>query len=304
MSLSRAESIAKMEQTKKNTEVWKRMMAERKANLEAEEEEYWSDPLREEKEAKLRRERTMGRIYGEIEEKRKKMEAKAQEIKEKYKNQLEQQKLNSPLDRALAETKRVLEEKRIEQLESSTSSTSQVSYSENGRPRLPGDKDMTMGEIEEEVFEKSDVTTDMVRIEVDSSYNVAQSDPPMRKHCFKYSIKITNLSTTDDIQLTSRKFEIQTVGMSKKDVVKGEGVTGRQPILKPGEVFQYSSTAPLSVRPIGTTIVAARMSGSYMYKILKEGAEEEREAELGKFHFIFPPSQRVKPVESDDDEDE
>lgn len=306
MSLSRAESIAKMEQSKKNAQVWRRMMAERKANLEAEEEEYWSDPLREEKEAKKRRERTMGKIYGELEEKRKKMEAQAKEIKEKYKDQMEQYKMQSPLEKALEETKKVLEEKKIQELESSTSASSQeVSYSENGRPRLPGDRDMTMGEIEEEVFQTSDVVTDNVRIEVESSYSGKQSDPAMRKHCFKYSIKITNLSKVDDIQLTSRKFEIQTVGMSRKDIVQGDGVTGRQPILKPGEVFQYSSTAPLSVRPIGTTVVAARMRGSYMYKILTgNGEPEEREAELGKFHFIFPESQWVQPVDYDDNEPE
>ena len=313
MSLSRAESIAKMEQTKRNAEVWRRMMAERKANLEKEEEEYWRDPLKEEKEARLRREKTMSKIYGEIEEKRKEMETKAKEIKEKYKKQLEDQKMNSPLERAIAETKKILEGDKIDkdkkELESASASlSSAISYTENGRPRLPGDKDMTMGEIEEEVFESSDVTTGDVRIQVESSYNEAQSDPAMRKHCFKYTIKITNLSATSEIQLTSRKFEIQTVGMSKKDIVQGDGVTGRQPTLKPREVFEYSSTAPLSVRPLGTTIVAARMSGSYMYKVLQGGVTEsnteELEAKLGKFHFVFPPSQRVQSVKSEDEDDD
>lgn len=306
MSLSRAESIAKTEQSKRNALVWKRMMAERKANMEAEEEEYWNDPLKDEKDAKRRREKMMGKIYGEIEEKRKTMEARAKEIQEKYREQAEQQKLSSPLERAIAETQKALEQQRIvegkEQLES-VSTPSSAANSENGRPRLPGDNDMTMGEIQGAVYESSDVTTGMVRIEVDSSYNPSQSDPPMRKHCFKYNIKITNLNPTEKIQLTSRKFEIQTVGMSKKDVVQGEGVTGRQPILHPGEVFQYSSTAPLSVRPLGTTIVAARMSGTYFYKVLNH--EEQhivKEAELGTFHFVFPPSQRVQPVDYTDEE--
>jgi hypothetical protein len=45
------------------------------------------------------------------------------------------------------------------------------------------------------------------------------------------------------------------------------------PVLKPGEVFEYTSTAPLSVRPIGTTIIAARMKGEYKYIVLVEAQE-------------------------------
>merc|ERR1712032_670666 len=79
------------------------------------------------------------------------------------------------------------------------------------------------------------------------------------------------------------------------------------------------STAPLSVRPIGTTIIAARMKGEYRYvtlaagqstatdEQLKSGGEDV--AELGTFHFIFPEDQRVLPFRStdsstDDEDDE
>lgn len=308
MSLSRAEGIAKIEQSKKNKEIWKRMIAEREANELKEEEEYWNDPLKEEKDAKARRERSMSKIYGELEEKRKKMEARAAEIQEKYKDLMKEEMLNNPLDRAIAETKEVLEKKQIqkgkETLESSSATSSQITYSESGRPRIPGDRDVALGEIDEsKVFESSDTTTDILRVQVDSSYNPSDSDPPARKHCFKYSIQIMNLSSTQTIQLTSRKFQIQTVGTSKKDIVQGEGVTGSQPILKPGEKFEYTSTAPLSVRPLGTTIVAARMKGSYKYKILGgNNNEEEKEAELGTFHFVFPLSQRVQPCKNEDED--
>ena len=136
----------------------------------------------------------------------------------------------------------------------------------------------------------------------------------MRKHCFQYTIRITNSSPTDTIQLLGRRFEIQTVGSSMKDVVQGEGVTGRTPVLKPGEVFEYTSTAPLSVRPIGTTIVAARMKGEYRYEVLAEGQSTATDAQvesggnetadLGTFHFIFPEDQRVKPYRAEEDEDD
>merc|ERR1719491_853237 len=99
-----------------------------------------------------------------------------------------------------------------------------------------------------------------------------------------------------------------------KDVVQGEGVTGRQPVLAPGEVFEYTSTAPLSVRPIGTTIIAARMRGEYKYVTLEPGQENANEeqvksggdasATMGMFHFVFPEEQRVKPIRSTGDEDD
>jgi ApaG protein len=185
-----------------------------------------------------------------------------------------------------------------------------------GRPRLPGDEDVTRGEIDFPVEPSSSTVTGPLKVEVSSVYNNEQSDPPMRKHCFQYTIRITNNSPTDTIQLLGRRFEIQTVGSSMKDVVQGEGVTGRTPVLKPGEVFEYTSTAPLSVRPIGTTIIAARMRGEYRYVVLEAGQETATDeqikdggnqtADLGTFHFIFPEEQRVKPfrAETDDDDDE
>jgi len=157
-------------------------------------------------------------------------------------------------------------------------------------------------------------TTDSLTVEVSSTYKSEQSDPPMRKHCFQYTIRITNNSDDDTIQLLGRRFEIQTVGSSMKNIVQGEGVTGRQPILKPGEVFEYTSTAPLSVRPLGTTIIAARMKGAYNYIVLKPGQETATEeqvksggdgnAQLGMFHFVFPEEQRVMPARATEDEEE
>jgi len=198
-----------------------------------------------------------------------------------------------------------------------------------GRPRLPGDPDIKRGEIHfgdggemsstaeaEANLASSTAESGPIMVKVTSSYNTDQSDPPMRKHCFQYTIRITNNSDTDTVQLLSRRFEIQTVGSSMKDVVQGEGVTGRQPVLAPGEVFEYTSTAPLSVRPIGTTIIAARMRGEYKYVTLTPGQESANEeqvksggdasATMGMFHFVFPEEQRVKPIRStgDDDDDE
>lgn len=311
---------------------------------------------REDKEAKERRERTMKRIMGEIEEENKKREERAKEmlgqLPELPKDNVSS--LNKALEEATEDVKRLRKmrregrglgevsddadltfmnpEDRLAAADAGVSAKSSESKgsaakareaaaaeASGGRPRLPGDEDVTRGEIDITTESGSTTTSGPLTVEVTSTYNTAQSDPPMRKHCFQYTIRITNNSETDTIQLLSRRFEIQTVGSSMKDVVQGEGVTGRTPILKPGEVFEYTSTAPLSVRPIATTIIAARMKGEYKYVTLADGQETatdeqvkeggDASAELGMFHFVFPEEQRVKPVaaaydEDDDDEDE
>merc|ERR1740124_1291600 len=100
-----------------------------------------------------------------------------------------------------------------------------------GRPRLPGDADIKQGEIHfgdnatdqsEKMLSSSTAESGPITVQVTSSYNTDQSDPPMRKHCFQYTIRIANNSPTDTVQLLSRRFEIQTVGSSMKDVVQGE----------------------------------------------------------------------------------
>lgn len=308
---------------------------------------------REDKEAQARRERTMRRIMGEIEEENKKREERAKELlgqlPELPKDNVSS--LNKALEEARDDVKRLRKMRREGRGLGEVSEDADLTFinpedrlaatdaglsaetskpkgsaarareaaaaeAAGGRPRLPGDGDVTRGEIDIPIESFSAKTTGPLTVEVSSTYNTAQSDPPMRKHCFQYTIRITNNSPTDTIQLLSRRFEIQTVGSSMKDVVQGQGVTGRTPILKPGEVFEYTSTAPLSVRPIATTIIAARMKGEYKYVTLSMGQETATEeqikeggnasAELGMFHFVFPEEQRVKPVTAvyDDDDDE
>jgi len=312
------------------------MMAERRKNLEQAQQQYEEDMrnpgLREDREAKERRERTMRRLMGEIEEDNKKKRDRAKDLLGKLPETPESR--TKAMEKALQEARDEVKKIRREQLgkesvsdtpsavetdgkKSSAALAREAAAAEaaGGRPRLPGDEDVTKGEIDITVEPSSSTTTGPLQVEVSSVYNKEQSDPPMRKHCFQYTIRITNNSPAETIQLLGRRFEIQTVGSSMKDVVQGEGVTGRTPVLKPGEVFEYTSTAPLSVRPIGTTIIAARMRGEYRYVTLVEGQETATEdqvkaggestADLGTFHFIFPEDQRVKPFRAeDDDEDE
>ena len=81
-----------------------------------------------------------------------------------------------------------------------------------------------------------------------------QSDPAKNKYVFTYTITITN---TGDVaaQLVSRHWII-TDGDHQVQEVKGLGVVGQQPMLKPGESFEYTSGTSISTA-VGT------MRGTY-----------------------------------------
>jgi len=352
ISAGRAAAVLEREIRAERVARGRAMMAERRKNMEKAQQQFEEDMrnpgLREDREAKERRERTMRRIMGEIEEDKKKREERAKDILGKVPDAPDDRmtSMEKALDEARSEVKDLRRKLLGKEGEGSIGGgagtlgfaddedddddvagggTAEKSGADKareaaaaeasgGRPRLPGDPDVTQGEVENTAASSSITTTGPLQVQVTSTYNKEASDPPMRKHCFQYTIRITNNSPTDTIQLLGRRFEIQTVGASMKDVVEGEGVTGRTPVLKPGEVFEYTSTAPLSVRPLGTTIIAARMRGEYRYAVLgaqqetatpeqlKEGGQSS--AELGAFHFVFPEDQRVQPFRAEDEDDE
>ena len=84
-----------------------------------------------------------------------------------------------------------------------------------------------------------------------------QSDPGKSQFVFSYTITITN---TGDIaaQLVSRHWII-TDAEHKVQEVKGIGVVGQQPLLKPGESFEYTSGVSIATA-VGT------MRGSYQMR--------------------------------------
>lgn len=89
---------------------------------------------------------------------------------------------------------------------------------------------------------------------VESSFVPEQSDPDKNSYLFVYRIQIRNTGQYP-AQLISRQWLI-TDSNQKVQEVRGLGVVGQQPTLKPGEHFEYTSTCPLST-PVGT------MRGSY-----------------------------------------
>ena len=97
-------------------------------------------------------------------------------------------------------------------------------------------------------------TTRHIRIVVRPQFLENQSQPDQGKFVWAYTITMENLSG-DTVQLLTRHWII-TDGIGHKQEVKGDGVIGEQPTLRPGDSFQYTSGCPLST-PSGV------MSGSY-----------------------------------------
>ena len=95
-----------------------------------------------------------------------------------------------------------------------------------------------------------------VQIDVLPQYVAEQSDPLQKIFAFAYTVTVTNTGTVP-AQLISRHWQIQDESGRSEDV-NGLGVVGQQPLLRPGESFQYTSGCRLHA-PSGT------MRGSYFF---------------------------------------
>ena len=98
--------------------------------------------------------------------------------------------------------------------------------------------------------------TDKYQIEIHPmpQYIPEQSDPENDRYIFAYTITIKNVGSVA-AQLVSRHWII-TDGNNEVQEVRGLGVVGKQPLLQPGESFQYTSGSSMTTT-IGT------MKGTY-----------------------------------------
>ena len=96
-------------------------------------------------------------------------------------------------------------------------------------------------------------TTDL-HIEVLTQYVAEESNPTLSQYLFAYTINIRNMGPVA-AQIISRHWIIED-GNNNEQTVSGLGVVGQQPLIRAGEVFEYTSACPLST-PFGT------MRGSY-----------------------------------------
>jgi ApaG protein len=90
----------------------------------------------------------------------------------------------------------------------------------------------------------SDAVTRGIRVKVQVEYSPAHSQPAQNRWFFLYTVLITNESH-DTVQLVTRHWTITDAGGHVEEV-RGPGVVGQQPVLEPGESFEYTSGCPLS----------------------------------------------------------
>jgi ApaG protein len=100
----------------------------------------------------------------------------------------------------------------------------------------------------------SEAVTNGIRVRVQSEYAADKSRPALREWFFLYTVRISN-EGRDVVQLVTRHWII-TDATGHVEEVKGPGVVGQQPILRPGESFEYTSGCPLTT-PFGV------MEGTY-----------------------------------------
>jgi ApaG protein len=87
-------------------------------------------------------------------------------------------------------------------------------------------------------------TTRAIRVTVEPTFVDAESSPDEGQYFWAYRIEIANLGD-EVVQLRSRHWRI-TDANGRTEEVQGAGVVGKQPVLKPGEKFSYTSGCPLS----------------------------------------------------------
>ncbi len=113
-------------------------------------------------------------------------------------------------------------------------------------------------------------------VAVETAFIAEQSDIEQNRYAFSYTITITNTGNVS-AQLISRHWVI-TDATDNVQEVKGLGVVGEQPLLKPGQQFSYTSGTMLTT-PMGT------MHGSY-HLTAEDGTQFD--AEIPPFSLAMP----------------
>lgn len=119
-----------------------------------------------------------------------------------------------------------------------------------------------------------------IKISVKSIYLEDQSEPSNNSFIWAYQVKIKNNSKIT-VKLISRVWKIIDSNGNVKEV-RGEGVVGEQPILEPGESFEYTSGTPLKTS-------SGLMHGSYFMENMNGS---DFEVEIPAFSLDIPNSNK------------
>jgi ApaG protein len=123
--------------------------------------------------------------------------------------------------------------------------------------------------------------TRQIEVTVEPNFMPERSSAEKRQYFWSYTIVITNTGA-DTVQLRTRHWII-TDASGRKQEVRGEGVVGEQPVLAPGERFEYTSGVPL-------TTTSGFMTGHYQ---MESQNGERFEIEVPTFSLDSPDSKRV-----------
>ena len=118
--------------------------------------------------------------------------------------------------------------------------------------------------------------TQSIKVTVKPVYLEDQSSPAENHYVWAYHIRIENESSRT-VQLINRYWRI-TDALGRVQEVRGAGVVGEQPYLKPGQGFRYSSGAVLET-PVGV------MQGSY--RMVADGGQAF-DAPIAPFRLSIP----------------
>ena len=115
-----------------------------------------------------------------------------------------------------------------------------------------------------------------IRVEVEPIFLDDQSEPDESQYVWAYRVQIEN-EGNETVQLLTRYWHI-TDGMGRVQEVRGAGVVGEQPVLNPGESYEYTSGTPLPT-PSGI------MKGSYQ---MRTPSGEKFDIEVPAFSLDSP----------------
>ena len=120
------------------------------------------------------------------------------------------------------------------------------------------------------------LTTRAITIMVEPFYLEDQSEPDDNRYIWAYHVRIEN-NGAETVQLLPRHWRIiDSLGNTQE--VRGDGVVGEQPVLKPGESFEYTSGTPLATS-------SGIMAGSYQ---METDGGDRFDAEVPAFSLDSP----------------
>jgi ApaG protein len=120
-----------------------------------------------------------------------------------------------------------------------------------------------------------------IEVTVEPNFLPGRSSAEQGQYFWSYTIVIIN-SGHETVQLRTRHWTI-TDATGRKQEVRGEGVVGEQPVLAPGERFEYTSGVPL---PTASGFMTGR------YQMVTDGGEKF-EIDVPTFSLDSPEAKRV-----------